>query len=342
MPIDLRSDTVTRPGPGMRRAMAEAEVGDDVYGEDPTVNRLEERCAALFEKEGALFVPSGTMANQIALRLHTRPGDEVLLAPGSHCYEYESGGMAANALVQARFIGERGVFGAEEVAAAVRPVTDYFPRTALVWFENTHNVAGGRVFPLSTMRAASACAARLGLRRHLDGARIFNACVATGTPPAAYGPLVDSLSFCFSKGLGAPVGSVFLGTREAVTEARVLRRRLGGAMRQVGVLAAAALYALDHHVERLAEDHANARRLAEGLARIPGFILDPARIQTNIVYFDVAEALGSAAAVCQRLAEGGVRVLPLGPRTIRAVTRYGISAADIDIALEIMARVAKA
>jgi threonine aldolase len=329
MPIDLRSDTVTRPSLGMRRAMAEAEVGDDVYGEDPTVNRLEERCASLFGKEGALFVPSGTMANQIALRLHSRPGDEVLLAPGSHCYEYESGGMAANAAVQARFIGERGVFTAEEVAAAVRPVTDYFPRTALLWFENTHNVAGGRVFPLETMRAAAARAAGLGLRRHLDGARIFNACVATGNAPAAYGALFDSLSFCFSKGLGAPVGSIFLGTREATTQARFLRRRLGGAMRQVGVLAAAALYALDHNVERLAEDHANAQAFANAIRELRGLRVDPKAVETNLVLFDLDPSLPDAAPVVELLRAKSVLMGAVGPRRIRAVTHLDVSRAEV-------------
>jgi threonine aldolase len=339
MPIDLRSDTVTRPGPAMRRAMAEAEVGDDVYGEDPTVVRLEERCARMFGKEAGLFVASGTMANQIALQLHTRPGEEVLLAPGSHCIQYESGGMGAIAGVQPYLIGERGVFGPEDVEAGVRERTDYYPRTALVWFENTHNAAGGRVFPLRTMAAAAERAAALGLKRHLDGARIFNACAATGVAPATWGALVDSLSFCFSKGLGAPMGSILLGTREDMARARMLRRRLGGAMRQVGVVAAAALYALDHNLGRLGEDHANARAFAEAIAGLPGVRLDLATVETNLVLFDLVPPAPDGPTLAARLRERGVLVNAMGPRCIRAVTHLDVSREEVLRAAEVLAEI---
>ena len=337
--IDLRSDTVTKPTAAMRAAMAAAEVGDDVYGEDPTVKRLEALVAALFGKEAALFVTSGTMANQLALCLHVRPGDEVLLAPGSHVYQYESGGMTAVAGAQPFFIGDRGVFDDADVARAVRPRTDYYPRTRLVWFENTHNTAGGRVFPFDVMRAASEQAAALGLARHLDGARVLNACAATGILPAAYGALVDSLSFCFSKGLGAPVGSILIGTTQFIAEARFLRRRFGGAMRQVGVLAAAAEHALVHHRARLADDHRHAKSLARALRELPGVEVDLEHVETNLVLFDVLPPLPEARVIGARLLAHGVKVNATAVRRLRAALHMDISAEDVE---EAKTRIAEA
>ena len=339
MTIDLRSDTVTRPTAAMRRAMAEAEVGDDVYGEDPTVNRLEARCAALFGKEAALFVTSGSMANQLAVCLHTRPGDEVVMAPDSHVVKYESGGFAANAGVQAFFVGERGVFDARDVQHAMRPRTDYSPRTRLVWFENTHNAAGGRVWPLEQLREASLRAEALGLARHMDGARIFNAITRSGVAPEVWGGLVDTLGFCFSKGLGAPVGSILLGTRAHITEARWLRRRFGGAMRQVGILAAGADHALTFHRARLEADHAHAQRLAAALATMKHVHIQPAHIETNLVHFDVAEPLPDADVVVRALAERDVLVSATSARRIRAVTHLDFGEEDVPTAIEAFAAI---
>lgn len=338
--IDLRSDTVTKPTPAMRRAMAEAEVGDDVYGEDPTVNRLEARCAALFGKEAALFVASGSMANQLAVCLHTRPGEEVVLAPESHVVKYESGGFAANAGVQPFFVGEGGVFDGDDVQHALRPRTDYSPRTRLVWFENTHNAAGGRVWPLDKLRSASHRAATLGLSRHLDGARIFNAVAHSGVEPQVWGGLVDTLGFCFSKGLGAPVGSMLVGSRAHIAEARWLRRRFGGAMRQVGILAAAADYALTHNRARLATDHAHAQALAVALANMKHARIDPTRVETNLVHFDVADSVPDGADVVVRaLADLGVLVSATSHRRIRAVTHLDFPAQELPRAIEAFAAV---
>ena len=282
--IDLRSDTVTKPTPAMREAMARAEVGDDVYGEDPTVNRLQERVAALLGKEAGLFVPSGTMANQVSLGVLTRPGDEIVCDAGAHCISFESGALAALWGVQARTIAaERGLLDPASVEAMIRPVHDVYPRTRVVEVENTHNRGGGAVYPLERVRALGEVARRRGLHLYMDGARLWHACAATGVAPDAYAREATLVSVCLSKGLGAPAGSVVAGPRDLVAEARRLRKRLGGGMRQSGVLAAAGLHALDHHVARLAEDHENARRLAEGLAALPGAsLLFP--IETNLVF----------------------------------------------------------
>ncbi len=264
--VDLRSDTLTRPTPAMRQAMAAAEVGDDVFHEDPTVNALEARAAALAGKEAALFVPSGTMANLIACKLHTRPGDEVILERGSHLYRYEAGGFAAFAGVSVAVLdGERGLLEPDQIGGALRLSDVHQPVSRLLWLENTHNYGGGSCYPLDQLAAVTAAGREHGLIVHLDGARVWNACVAQGVALTDVARHVDSLNFCFSKGLGCPVGSVFIGSRAMVEEARRVRKMLGGGMRQAGVLAAAALHALDHHVERLAEDHANARYLADGL-----------------------------------------------------------------------------
>jgi threonine aldolase len=329
-PIDLRSDTVTRPTRPMRHAMATAEVGDDVYAEDPTARRLEERAAELLGKEKALFVPSGTMANQIAIALHTRPGDEVIIGEGAHSYFYESGAAPALWGVQFAVAGKGGLFTAAEAEAAIRPAAYYMPRTSLVAIENTHNWGGGIVFPQDDVLAIAKLARTRGLAVHLDGARIWNAAVATGRSAAELAAPFDTASACFSKGLGAPVGSVLAGSAADMERARRLRKMLGGGMRQVGILAAAALHALEHHRERLAEDHANARALAEGLAEIPGVTVDLARVQTNIVMF---ESPRPATEVVARALERGVLLHAFGPTRVRAVTHLDLDRAAVDRAL---------
>jgi threonine aldolase len=331
--IDLRSDTVTRPSAAMRRVMAEAEVGDDVYGEDPGAQALEAETAALLGKEAALFVPSGTMANQLALLLHCRRGDEVVVGEGAHCKEYESGGGAAWAGVQFAEAGRGGTFGVAEVEAAVRPIADWLPRTSLVALENTHNRGGGRVFPQGQVVEIAARARALGLALHLDGARLWNASSATGLAPEVLAAPFDTLSVCFSKGLGAPVGSALVGGRDAIARARRLRKMMGGGMRQVGVLCAAARFALVHHRARLAEDHVAARRLAEGLVGAPGLEVSPESVETNIVLIDTQRP---AAEVVQAAAVEGVLVSAFGPRRIRAVTHLDVALADMDVAASVL------
>ena len=302
--IDLRSDTVTVPTEGMRAAMARAEVGDDVYGEDPTTRELEEKAAELMGMEAALFVPSGTMGNQIAIACHTRPGQEVVVEATSHIYNVEMATMARFSGVQPRVIwGERGVFSAEQLAAALRPDLYYLAPTGLVCLENTHNAAGGRIWPLSTAREILEVAHSRGIPVHLDGARILNAQVATGIPARELVCGFDSVMFCLSKGLGCPVGSLLCGSREFISEARRVRKAMGGGMRQTGILAAAGLYALEHHIDRLAEDHENAKLLAEGLSQIPGLAVWPP--ETNIVVFEIVEG-PSAQELCARLKANGV------------------------------------
>lgn len=325
--IDLRSDTITRPTAGMRAAMASAVVGDDVFGEDPTVIALEERVAALLDREAALFVPSGTMANQIAIQLHARAGQEVLVSEGAHCLWYESGAAAAIAGVQLMPVGHEGAVTPAEVRAALRPRVDWCPSTAAFVVENTHNRAGGRVLPLDATRAAMGAAREAGLGVHLDGARLFNAATALGVAPREVAVGADTVSVCLSKGLGAPIGSVLLGTRDHVREARRLRKRMGGGMRQVGVLAAAGLYALDHHVARLADDHAAARALAADLAEVSG--LRVAAPDTNIVMIDlpVAGELDAVAFV-DRARARGVLLSAFGPYRVRAVTHLDVTVDD--------------
>ena len=292
--IELRSDTFTTPCPAMREAIARAEVGDDVWGEDPTVVRLERRVAGLLAKQEGLFVPSGTMANQIALAVHTHHGDEVLVGQGSHCYVYEGGAGAALSGVQFKLIGSGGVYVAADVEAALSPDDVHFARPSLVWLENTHNQGGGRVFRQADVEAVAELARRHGMAVHLDGARLLNAAVATGRSPGELAGPVDSSSICLSKGLGAPVGSVLVGDAAFIARARRIRKRLGGAMRQVGVLAAAGLYALEHNVERLAQDHELARLLARGLSQLPGVEVAPNGVETNIVMFDLDGTAPSA------------------------------------------------
>jgi threonine aldolase len=336
-PIDLRSDTVTLPTPAMRTAIAQAEVGDDVFGEDPTVRRLEAATAAVLGKEAALFVPSGTMANQVAIRTHTEPGDELLVEANAHIYYYEAGAPAALSGVLCRCLsGRRGQFDGADVEAALRPADPHFPRTRLVCIENTHNRGGGSVWPLDRILEVAAVAKAHSLRLHLDGARLWNAAAATGVSESAYAAPFDSVTVCFSKGLGAPVGSALAGSAALIERARRFRKMFGGGMRQAGILAAAALHALEHHRTRLAEDHSNARALAAGLRQLPGIDLDPDGPETNLVMFRVSGR--PAPALVRALDAAGVRVLATGPATIRAVTHLNVSRADIDRALDIFAR----
>jgi len=329
--IDLRSDTVTKPTPGMLAAMAAAEVGDDVYGEDPTVNRLERKVADYLGAEAAVFVPTGTMANQVAVRVHCRPGDELLLESTSHIYVWEAGGPAALSGATCRTIdGAWGLLAPEQLADKIRPDDQHSVRTRLVCLENTHNRGGGTVYPPETVRAISGWARAHGLAVHLDGARLWNAVVASGVPAREWARHFDTVSVCFSKGLGAPVGSALAGPRDLIAAARRARKLFGGAMRQAGYLAAACEYAMDHHVDRLAEDHANARSIADAVAAVPGFRLTPPRVETNLVWFDVDPAAGTARDVAARLKAAGVLVSALGSQTVRACTHLGVSRADCE------------
>jgi threonine aldolase len=327
--IDLRSDTVTRPTDAMRAAIAAAPVGDDQYGEDPTVNALQERTAGLLAKEAALFLPSGTMANQVALRVLTRPGDEVVVSRESHAVWHETGGSAANAGVQFREIGDKGRFTAEEFIAAIKP-RDHpiYPPTTLVEVENTHNRSGGIVFPLEESVRIGAAARERGIASFLDGARLFNAAAASHHTAAQLAEPFDLVAVSLSKGLGAPVGSMLAGRRELIERAVRYRRMFGGAMRQAGLVAAAGLHALDHHMARLVDDHDNARRLAEALVSNPKVDLDLATVQTNIVVFHLRDGAPDAATVVQQAAARGVLLFAFGPRTLRAVTHLDVSTAD--------------
>lgn len=333
--IDLRSDTVTKPTPAMRRAMAEAEVGDDVYGEDPTVNRLQERAAELFDKEAALFVPTGSMGNQLCVKLHTRPGSEVVLEERSHIYNYEMGGSAVFSGVTFRPVrGENGMLTRELVAGAIHHQAPYYVTpTSLITLENTHNMAGGSVLPLAVATDICDHAHALGLPVHLDGARIFNAALAMGVSVAEIACPFDSVMFCLSKGLGAPVGSMILGKRDFIEEAKSWRKRLGGGMRQVGILAAAGMLALEDSPQLLIEDHANAKRLAEGVAEMRGVQIDLETVQTNIVIFDVAGTGKTTAAIAQGLKARGVLANGINAREMRMVTHYDVSRDDIEAAL---------
>ena len=335
-PIDLRSDTVTQPTPAMREAIAKAPVGDDVYGEDPTVDALQRRAAQLLGVEAALFVPSGSMGNQASLRILTRPGDVVLASENAHLLRYEGGAPAALWGVQVKTIGRDGLFDASDVRNAAIPAQDsHVAPTRVLAFENTHNFAGGRVFPLDALRDACAAARELGLALHLDGARLFNAVIATGVPAAVWAEPFDTVSFCLSKGLGAPVGSLVCASRERIREVHRARKLLGGGMRQAGILAAAGLYALDHHIERLAVDHANAKRLAAGLAAL-GITVRPAP-ETNMVMFEVE----NAAAFARGLSERALRINMIAPGRFRAVTHLDVSEADIDEALARIAEIVR-
>jgi threonine aldolase len=330
--VDLRSDTVTRPTPAMRRAMAEAEVGDDVFGDDPTVNALEKRVAALAGKEAAVYVPSGTMGNQLAVNTLARPSDEVLLEAESHIYFYEQGGIAANSGCLAHPVrGERGVLPIDTLLATLRDEDEHVAHVTLVCAENTHNRAGGAIVPLERLRALSAAVRERGLRLHLDGARLWNASVATGVPIAEWAACADTVMMCFSKALGAPVGSILVGTADVIRQARRTRKRWGGGMRQAGILAAACLYALDHHIERLAEDHRRAKRLAEGFAQAPGArVIAP---DTNIVFVDLELPAPDARTVEVELEKRGVWMHAYGPRRVRAIPHLDIDDAGVERAI---------
>jgi threonine aldolase len=332
--IDLFSDTKTRPTAAMRQAMANAEVGDERANEDPSVNRLVERCAALLGKEAALYLPSGTMCNEIALAVHCKPGDEVICDATSHIIGFEGGGPAALAGVMLNPVaGARGIYSAAQLRGRIRPERPYAPRQRLVEVEQTANLGGGAIWPLATLREVADVAHASGMVTHMDGARLLNASIASGVGAAEFARGFDSVWIDFSKGLGAPGGAVLAGTREFVADANRWKQRIGGAMRQSGIIAAACEYALDHHVARLADDHANARRLAEGIAAIGGLHIDPKAVETNLVYFDVIAATLDAEALCGALLERGVRMGPMGARTIRAVTHLDVSAADVETAL---------
>ena len=335
--IDLRSDTVTRPTEGMRRAMYEAEVGDDVFGEDPTVLRLQERVAELLGKEDALFVPSGTMGNQLGVKVSTRPGDEVILDRSSHIFNYETGAPGVISGVQLHVVdGDDGVLRGSHIERALRPGNYWDVRSRLVCLENTLNKIGGVVYPLDAIEDAARTARKHDLAMHLDGARLWNASAASGISERDYAAAFDTVSVCLSKGLGAPVGSLLAGRQDLIEAARHYRKMLGGGMRQVGILAAAGLYALEEQRPRLAEDHVKARRLAEGLAEFGAFRIRLERVQTNIVMFDVVD--GGADEVLAQLRDEGVLMVPFGPATIRATTHRDVSMEQIDRALSVMHR----
>jgi threonine aldolase len=338
--IDLRSDTVTLPSAGMRKAMAEAPVGDDQYGEDPSVNRLQERIAQMLGKEAALFVPSGTMANQVGLKVLTRPGDEVVVGDEAHIVWHESGAAAANSGVQFSVVGSGGLFTADDFRAACKPPGHIvFPPTTLVTIENTHNRGGGVVFPQGEVEAICTAAKKLGVASYLDGARLFNAAAASKRSLAALAAPFDLVSVALSKGLGCPVGSVIAGRAADIQRAVRARRMFGGALRQAGILAAAGLYALDNNLARLPEDHANARLIAERLADVKGVTLDLATVQSNIVIFRMTEGAPDAATVVARAKEEGVLVGAFATRTVRATTHLDVTEAQCRRAGDVLAAV---
>ncbi|MDO8367346.1 MAG: GntG family PLP-dependent aldolase [Saprospiraceae bacterium] len=333
--INLLSDTGTRPTPEMLKAMWSAEVGDDVFREDPTVNALEAKCAALFGHEAALFCPSGTMANQIALKVHTRPLDEVICDEMSHIYQYEVGGYAFHSGIAVNLLrGDNGILTAEMVEAAIRPRQDWLPRSTLVVIENTCNKGGGSIYPLNRIQEIRSVCQKNSLALHLDGARIFNALVETGDSTASIGAEVDSISICLSKGLGAPVGSVLIGNQAFIADARRVRKAMGGGMRQAGYLAAAGIYALDHHVERLLDDHANARQLADALAQLP-WVTNIRPVQTNILIFDLVSPRTPTDFLAY-LKQNGVIASAFGPQTIRFVTHLDVTREMLERAIEVI------
>lgn len=331
---DLRSDTITLPTEAMKQAMVDAELGDDVLGDEPTVIALQDRVASLFGKEAACFVPSGTMANQAAIRAHTDPGDEIITHRQSHIYLYESGAWAAISGCSIRLLdGEGGQFDAEDVDAAIQHDDAHYPRSGLLVAENTHNRGGGTVWPLDRLRSVTDAARRHGLPCHLDGARIWNACAASGVSLAEYAACFDTVSACFSKALGCPVGSIVVGDAETIHRVHRIRKLLGGTMRQSGMLAGACLYALDHHRDRLADDHRRARQLADAIESIPGLTLAPAPVETNIVIFDVP---GCAEAFSTQLTEAGIRMFSIGPSTMRAVLNLMVDDEGIERTIAVL------
>ncbi|MGK7918361.1 MAG: low-specificity L-threonine aldolase [Prochloraceae cyanobacterium] len=327
--IDLRSDTITKPTPAMREAMANAEVGDDVFGDDPTVNALEAYVAQLLGKEESVYMPSGTMTNQVALRVHTEPGDEIILESQAHIYYYEGGAPAALSGVMCRLIeGTKGIFTAQDLRSVLRPDNVHFAKTKLVCLENTHNRGGGSIFPLATIQEIALVCREYNLKLHLDGARFWNACEATGISEAEYAQPFDTVSVCFSKGLGAPVGSALVGSKDLMQRARRFRKMFGGGMRQAGIIAAGALYALKHNRERLSEDRVNAKILAEGLSSIEGIKINPEDVQTNIVIFETENM--PAPELAARLEEKGVALLAIGSNQLRAVTNLMVTQEQVE------------
>jgi threonine aldolase len=338
--IDLRSDTLTRPTAGMREVMAGAEVGDDVFGEDPTINTLQEQVADLMGKERALFVPSGTMGNQLGIHAHTQPGDEVICEADCHCFNYEGGAPALLSGVQLHPLpGTNGVITPDQIQPALRRDDPHHPVSRLVTLENTHNRAGGAIFPYEAMKAVSVFCRERGLSIHLDGARLFNAHIASGISLQDYGDCVDSVSLCFSKGLGAPVGSILVGSEDVIRRAHRFRKKLGGGMRQAGILAAAALYALEHHVERLREDHRRARQLAEFLNTCEGVHVDLEATQTNIVIADCSSRSESAIQLVDEMKQLGLYCLPISDTRIRWVMHLDVDDDQLDRALSILGSV---
>jgi threonine aldolase len=335
MQINLISDTVTKPTAGMLQAMMQAEVGDDVFGEDPTVNALEEKVAAMFGKEAAVFCPSGTMTNQIAIKVHTQPLDEVICDEYSHVYQYEVGGYAFNSGVGINLIrGSQGKINAAQIEAAIKPVRDWLPLSRLVVLENTCNKGGGSYYTLDEIRPIRQVCLEHGLALHLDGARLFNALVETGESTQAVGGLFDSISICLSKGLGAPVGSVLIGSTDFIRRARRVRKALGGGMRQAGFLAAAGIYALDYQVERLKEDNERAKLIGQVLQNMP-YVADVRPVKTNILIFDLQPPL-TADAFSQQLAEYGIKAYPFGPQTMRFVTHLDFTEQMLQRVLEVL------
>ncbi|MFN5466996.1 MAG: threonine aldolase family protein [Pirellulaceae bacterium] len=338
--IDLRSDTVTRPTPAMRQAIAEAEVGDDVIDVDPTIERLQARTAEILGKEAAIFMPSGSMTNQIAIRVHCQPGDEFLCEEQCHVYNYEQAAFAQLSGLVARTIpGKYGVLHLDQLRGMIRPEGDHLVRTRLVCLENTHNRGGGTVWPYQQLVDICQWARDNQLKTHLDGARLFNAEAASGIAAIEWSQHFDSVSICFSKGLGAPVGSALAGSKPFIQAARRARKLFGGGMRQAGVLAAAALYALEHHRERLVEDHQNAQKLADAVARCNALTCDPARIDSNIVIVQVDPRRGTAKQLVEQLREHGVLAMPFGPQSIRMVTHLDLSSSQIDRACAVIERI---
>ena len=338
--IDLRSDTVTKPSSAMREAMANAPVGDDVYGEDPTVSRLEAMAAERLGKEAALFVPSGVMGNQLAIRLHTRPGDEVIVESTSHIIRYEGGSASSLSGVQLCCIpGVRGIVEPDQIVGAIRPRDVHYPKTSLLCLEQTHNSGGGSVYPLATIHQLVEAARKYDLALHLDGARLFNAVTATGVSAADYARPFDSVSFCLSKGLGAPIGSMIVSDKDRVAQLRRLRKLYGGGMRQVGIIAAAGIYALEHNIDRLKDDHAHAKRLAELLQHISAVSVDPNQVETNIVIFHISGNSKSTIDLIEACQQSGVLLNAVGDRAFRVVTHLDISTQDIEAAGQVFEKV---
>ncbi|RPI16642.1 MAG: low-specificity L-threonine aldolase [Ignavibacteriae bacterium] len=333
--IDLRSDTVTKPSKGMREAMANAEVGDDVYGEDPTVNELQRRCAEITGKEAALYVPSGCMANQLAIKSQTSPADEVILESESHILNYETAAPAFLSQVQLFPVqGVNGVFTADDIQKQIRPRAYYFPKTALICIENTHNRAGGTIFPIDEIKKIRELALKEGIRMHMDGARVFNASVETGIPVKEYASYVDSISFCFSKGLGAPVGSILCSDKETITKAHKYRKIIGGGMRQAGILAAAALYALDNNVQRLKEDHEKAKCFANEISKLKDISVDMSTVQTNIIIFRLNRTDEEINKFKSALKDKGILISDGSYGSLRAICHLDVSMDDVKKAID--------